>query len=228
MEKPVLKKVNILVYPFHELNKALETPEGIAKFVQWTKQIEYAGKNKDSAFIIIHDSFSKDNIFRQRFESFLRKELGERYVTVNSGVGGLSRLELIDFFKMVDKNFSISKKIEVRRFGQYVPDASVEKVGLPISHQIKRVLERAGVLTSEKIVNGLSVKQPDAYFAKMILKKLKLNPKFSDELYLRVLSNSIRANGKVSPVLVAHAIKRSKSLDEVHKNLGALKTRVRK
>ena len=102
MEKPVLRRINILIYPFNGLTNLLETPAGKAKLGQWIKQIEYAGKNKDSAFIIVHDSFSKQDPSRVQFDKFLEAQLGKRFITLKLGALGMSKGRLTGFFKMLD------------------------------------------------------------------------------------------------------------------------------
>lgn len=228
MNKSVLKKIDVLVYPFHGLNSTLETPQGILKFIQWTKQIEFASKSKDTAFIIVQDYFSEENVVREKFERFLSKQLGSKFIVINSGVSGMSKNNLINFFRKIESNFVLPKKVEVRLFGNYVPGASVEKIGSSIISQLKSVFEKAGVGFSQRIVNGLSVKQSEAYFTKIVSKRLKHKLSSFEELLILSLGLSLKREGSIKPVSVAHLIKKSNSVSEIRSNFNALKNELKK
>ncbi|MGI6589816.1 MAG: hypothetical protein ACOX1V_04110 [Candidatus Iainarchaeum sp.] len=221
MNKGVLKKIDILVYPFHGLNSTLETPQGILKFNQWLKQIEFAGAKKDTAFIVVQDHFAEENIVRTKFERFLSRQLGDRFIVVRSGVNGMREKDLISFFQKLRNNFVLSKEVEVRRFGNYVPSASVGKVGGNITNQLRKVFEKLGVRINQREVSGLSIKKSEAYFAKMASKKLKQKLTVYEELLLLSMGLTLKERS-LKPASIAHLIKRSESFGELQSNFATL------
>lgn len=231
MDKPVLKQIHILVFPSYGSNFELRTKDGNIKFNQWLKQIELAGKRKDTAFIVVPDNMNSSSAYTRRINAALKKNLKDSYSVFSSNWlnNPKSSVEAARIISKFSKNFSLGKTVEVKHYGQFVPDAGVDAVGGTISSKVSDALKSKGSLAAEKSLSGMSVKFPDLYFANMARKRFGSNVDYNAEKEIRTAINSMRERRRIiPPVKLAHAIKRSTSMGQVAQNLNMLASKKRK
>jgi DNA primase len=225
MDKPVLKQIDILVFPSFGGNLELRTKEGSRKFNQWIKQIEIAGKRKDIAFVIIPESLPDKTVFKKNIRDALNKNLLNRHYFLDSDYAfnsSIKNSDLIGLIKFLRSNFSFGGNVVIKRYGQHVPNACVDMHGGKLSRTLGKFLKSKGVVVNQRVATGLSVKYPEFYLLNMMEKKLGHAFEGVEARELRKLINALRDKRRFVPSKVAHAIKRSNSFGEIHQNLAAL------
>lgn len=228
MDKPVLKQIDILVFPSFGGNLDLKTSSGAKKFEQWIKQVELAGKRKDTAFIIVPDLMSKNSSFSKNMEYALKRNLpGSHFYFNSDAIFNPKMMEenISSIKKLIGKRFNVGEKVLIKRFGQHAPDACIETYGRDISSKLSDVLKKEGALVSEKAANGLSVKFGDLFLLKSAQKRMGANTSFEAEKEVKEAIRELLAKRKFNSVGVAHAIRRSASMDQVAQNLKGLAAR---
>jgi len=226
MDKPILKQIDILVYPSYGSNFELRTKEGAIKFKQWVKQIELAGKRKDTAFVIFHDSIRSPTVFSKRIEAELKKNLPSSHFFMDHESvydSALMEKDIKGIETFLKNSFSLAPLVLIKRYGQHAPDACIEANGGKLSSRLSEILKSEGSIAKERKANGLSVKFPESYFLK--LAREKINPKLSDyksEQEIREIIRTLVARRKLNPARTAHAITKSTSMTQVAENIRGL------
>lgn len=228
MVKPILKQIDILVFPSYGGNLELRTKEGARKFKQWVKQIELAGKRKDTALLIIPESLNERTVFKKGIDLALKEHLPNiHYMLDRESVWdhSLMKQDIMGIKHFLQNNFSLSAPVQIKAYGQHVPDACVGEYGGKLGKVLGEFLKSKGILVNERIANGLSVKYPGYYGVKLVEKRLGRELSPIEVIEMRKLIDSIYAKRKFAPASVAHALSRGTSVEGIRQNLSALKTR---
>ena len=225
MDKPILKKIDILVFPSFGHNVDLRNKVGHAKFNQWVKQIQLAGQRKDTAFLIIPNSVQGGSVFEKKINAALKANLpGAHYILKRDSIFDHKNMirDLYAITQLLEKNFSFKDSVSIRRYGQHAPNACIEDYGGKLSSSLKELLQRQGVVFREERVNGLSIKFPEYYFLEIARKKVGEKNTYTQEQEIIRIVGALRGKKRFNPVKVAHAIKRSRSMGGVAQKLGRL------
>lgn len=234
MDKPILKQIDILVYPSYGGNFELRTKEGAVKFKQWIKQIELAKKRNDTLFVVFPDSPRTPTVFSKRIKAELKKNLPSSHFFMNYDSNLDSILMEKDIIKLeafIKNNFSLAPSILIKRYGQHAPDACIEAHGRKLSARLSGILKNEGLVLREIKANGLSVKFPENYFLKLARERVVSKPVgHMTEQEIRMILRTLVARKRMNPSKIAHSITRSKTMEQVAQNLKGLlpKTRMRK
>ncbi|MFA6064875.1 MAG: hypothetical protein WCW44_03745 [archaeon] len=208
MEKPRLKQILLLVFPLWNGSKELKTPSGKRKFEQWIKQIEAAGKRKDSAVVVFHDSrhpFKGE--LHKTLLSALEKNLPGAFLFTTSTHG------LWEFTATLESKFSFEKTLKIVRFGQHANNC-VDAVGLEATKVIRNALravnKKPTIIASS--ANGLSIKLPTEYLRGLIEKNQQnLTPRqrvLDADAKINLLK-MLKKKRTFTPSQIAHVIKPS-------------------
>jgi len=222
--KPVLKQIDILVYPLWKFAEELKTPQGKRKFEQWLKQIKLSAKNKETAFVIVHDlKYAEKSAFDTKLRDYLGRFAHERFVVLP--VQKAFRVFLnFGFLNFIKKSFVLEGAVEIRRYGQHAR-MCVEGMGATLSRELAIKLTAQGIKVKEKAVDGLSLKKPGYY---SLSRAEEIFPKMSgvEKEALRDELFELRKRGAFHAVRVAHAFKKSESAASLAKRLSRMKKRV--
>ncbi len=234
MDKPVLKQIDILVFPSYGRNLELRTKAGAVKFKQWVKQVELAGKRKDTVFVVFPDSPRNSSVFSRRIKAELKKNLPSSHFFMDSESvyeSVLMEKDIQGLESFLKNNFSFAPSVLIKRYGQHSPDACIEAYGGKLSSRLSNILKNEGSLAKERKANGLSVKSIEKYFLKLARERVVLQPRgHKTEQQIREIIRGLVALRRLNPSKTAHAIKKSNTMEQVASNLRGMlpKTRIRR
>lgn len=208
-KRPVLRRIDIIVFPLWKRAEELSTPNGKRKFEQWLKQIELSAKTKDTAFIVIHDkNYAKDSPLDAKLKHTLEKFAHERYFVLPNEETAQKFLNfgLSNFIK---RSFVLGTAVEIRRYGQHAR-MCVDATGASFSEALARRLLFWGAATQDKAVDGLSIKRPVQF---SLARAEERFPQMSEREkdVLRDELFSLRERNAFHASKLAHAFRRSRT-----------------
>ncbi|HPM86275.1 MAG: hypothetical protein PHY04_03165 [Candidatus ainarchaeum sp.] len=227
MVNPVLRQIQIIVFPSFGGNLELHTKEGSRKFNQWIKQIELAGKRKDTAFLIIPDAIKERNVYSKRIKEALKKNLptAHYFLSPEFAYSQKKRVEEVSFIinSFLKKRFTLPSSIKIIRYGQHAPSACVEEYGGELSKSLSKNLSLKRITVLQKSANGLSIKYPSDYLLSIANKRMGEEMDSLQAKNMSWAASRLFSKKRVSPVRIAHALRRGNSFEEITQNLSKLK-----
>ncbi|MFA6269097.1 MAG: hypothetical protein WCW13_02345 [archaeon] len=216
----IISQVHVLVYPFWADAMELYLPTGRRKYEQWVKQVEAAGKRKDTLFVIIHDSppTGASKALETEFRKILTKNISGRFFEVlkaNVRSFLVAKNPLGNFLKRVSSTCKFAPKIEVKYYGQHL-DSCNREMGLMAVDKLQAGLNGAKISAQE--IRGLSLKEDITGLARLVARKsgntTKAGASAAEIQSYRVALANYRAKG-MNPVQLAHIVKSAKGFQEV-------------
>ncbi|MCX6803801.1 MAG: hypothetical protein NTY48_04505 [Candidatus Diapherotrites archaeon] len=157
-----IKQIDILVYPFYAHGIELETPVGEKKCRQWIKQMGFAAKNQDTAFVVIHMSPPKltnmqTSVTKQLFQDFFEafKALNKIGLVYNTYSGQDLQNAWGIFHKFYKKGFA--PNLIIRAYG--IHSRACVKVGVRTGAYLQRLLLPYDIKCHVGEQRGLCVKE---------------------------------------------------------------------